>query len=70
MGLFACLSSVCHSLAYQMTLTSYVESVKQAEVLFALGIGYVVFHERARVWTILPGSVTIMAGIILLHLGS
>lgn len=70
MGLFACLSSVCHSLAYQMTLTSYVESVKQVEVLFALGIGYVVFHERARVWTILPGSVTIMGGGILLHLGS
>lgn len=70
MGLFACLSSVCHSLAYQMTLTSYVESVKQIEVLFALGIGYVVFHERARVRTILPGSLTIMGGIILLHLGS
>ena len=29
MGLFACLSSVCHSIAYQMTLLSYVESVKQ-----------------------------------------
>jgi drug/metabolite transporter (DMT)-like permease len=69
MGLFACLSSVCHSIAYQLTLTSYVESVKQAEILFALVIGYTVFHERARVWTILPGSLTMMLGIILLKLG-
>jgi uncharacterized membrane protein len=69
LGLFACLSSICQSLAYQMTLTSYVEAVKQAEVLFALAIGYVVFYERARVWAILPGSLVIMAGIILLQLG-
>ena len=69
MGLFACLSSVCHSIAYQLTLTSYVEAVKQAEILFALMIGYLVFHERARVWAILPGSFTMMLGIILLKLG-
>jgi drug/metabolite transporter (DMT)-like permease len=70
MGLFACLSSVCQSVAYQMTLTSYVEAVKQAEILFALAIGYVVFHERARVRAILPGSLTMMGGIVLLKLGS
>ena len=69
MGLFACLSSVCQSLAYQMTLTSYVEAVKQAEILLALAIGYVVFQERARVWAILPGSLTMMCGIVLLKLG-
>jgi uncharacterized membrane protein len=69
MGLFGCLSSVCHSLAYQMTLTSYVEAVKQAEILFALAIGYVVFHERARVRAILPGSLTMLCGIVLLKLG-
>jgi drug/metabolite transporter (DMT)-like permease len=69
MGLFACLASVCHSLAYQLTLTSYVEAVKQAEVLFALGIGYMVFHERERVWEILPGSLIILAGMVLLQLG-
>jgi drug/metabolite transporter (DMT)-like permease len=68
MGLFACLSSVCQSIAYQMTLTSYVEAAKQAEILFALAIGYAVFHERARVWTILPGSLTMMLGIMLLKL--
>jgi uncharacterized membrane protein len=69
MGLFACLSSVCQSVAYQITLTSYVEAVKQAEILFALAIGYVVFHERARVRAILPGSLTMMGGIVLLKLG-
>lgn len=69
MGLFACLASVCHSLAYQMTLTSYVEAAKQAEVLFALGIGYVVFQERTRVLAILPGSLVILLGMVLLHLG-
>jgi drug/metabolite transporter (DMT)-like permease len=68
MGLFACLGSVCHSLAYQLTLTSYVEAVKQAEVLFALGLGYVVFQERTRVRAILPGSVIILLGMVLLHL--
>jgi drug/metabolite transporter (DMT)-like permease len=69
MGLFACLGSVCHSLAYQLTLTSYVEAVKQVEVLFALGIGYLVFQERARVRAILPGSLIILLGMVLLHLG-
>jgi drug/metabolite transporter (DMT)-like permease len=68
MGLFACLASVCHSLAYQITLTSYVEAAKQAEVLFALGIGYVVFQEQARVRAILPGSLVILIGMVLLHL--
>jgi hypothetical protein len=51
-----------------MTLTSYVEAAKQAEILFALAIGYVVFQERARVRAILPGSLTTMFGIVLLHL--
>lgn len=69
MGLFACLSSVCHSIAFTLTLTSYVEAAKQAEILFALIIGYTVFHERARVWTILPGSLTMLAGMTLLKLG-
>ena len=69
MGLFAALASVCHSLAYQITLTSYVEAVKQTEILFALVIGYLVFNERARVRSILPGSLIIMTGMIFLRLG-
>lgn len=69
MGLFACLSSIFMGIAYKITLTSYVEAVKQAEILFALVIGYTVFHERARVWAILPGSLTMLLGIVLLKLG-
>jgi uncharacterized membrane protein len=59
---------VCHSLAYQMTLMSYVEALKQAEVLFALGIGEIVFQERTRVRAMLPGSLVILFGVVLLHL--
>ncbi len=70
MGLFACLSSVCQSIAYQLTLTTYVEAVKQTEILFALVIGAVVFQEHARVRAILPGSLTMLFGIILLKLGN
>lgn len=70
MGLFACLSSVCQSIAYQLTLTTYVEAVKQTEILFALAIGAGVFHEHARIRTILPGSLTMLVGMILLKLGN
>ncbi len=69
MGLCACLSSICHSIAFELTLTSYVEAVKQVEILFALIIGAVVFREHARVRTILPGSLTMLIGMILLKLG-
>lgn len=68
MGLCASLTSICHSLAYELTLTSYVEAVKQTEILFALAAGWLVFNERARVREILPGSLTIMAGMVLLRL--
>ena len=68
MGLFAAMTSVCQSLAFQMTLTTYVEAVKQAEIIFALIIGAMVFKERARIRTILPGSLTMLLGIVLLKL--
>ena len=68
MGLCASLTSICHSLAYELTLTSYVEAVKQTEILFALAAGWLVFDERARVREILPGSLTIMTGMVLLRL--
>ncbi len=45
-----------------------VEAAKQAEVLFALGIGALVFQERARVRAILPGSLILLLGMVLLHL--
>ncbi len=68
MGLCAALASICHGLAYELTLTSYVEAVKQAEILLALAAGWLLFHERTQVRRILPGSLTIMAGMVLLRL--
>jgi uncharacterized membrane protein len=56
-------------MAFQLTLTSYVEAAKQTEILFALIIGTVVFNEQTRVRTILPGSLTMLCGIVLLQLG-
>jgi transporter family protein len=68
MGLFATLTSVCHGLAYQLTLSSYVEAVKQVEVLFALGIGWAVFGEGERVRESLWGCLAIVAGAVLINL--
>jgi drug/metabolite transporter (DMT)-like permease len=68
MGLFATLTSVSHGFACQLTLSSYAEAVKQVEVLFALGIGWLVFGERARVLQSLWGCLTIVAGAIMITL--
>ncbi len=67
LGLFATLTSVCHGLAYQRTLSSYVEAVKQVEVLFALGIGWIVFGERERVLQSVWGCLAIVGGAILIN---
>ena len=68
LGLFASLSTVLGTTAYTMTLSSYVESVKQVEILFALVVGYVVFKEGARVRAIWPGSVVMLIGMLIVSL--
>lgn len=68
LGLFAFITSLAQAEAYRLTLTSYVESVKQVEILLAIGIGYVFFRERDRVRETLLGGVVILAGIVLLIL--
>jgi drug/metabolite transporter (DMT)-like permease len=68
MGLFAALTTVTQVIAYTMTVSSYVEAVKQVEVLFALAIGAVVFGERQRVREISLGAGVMLAGMILLSL--
>ena len=45
-----------------------MEAVKQAEILFALGIGWVVFQEKARVRAIWPGCLAILAGAVIIRL--
>ena len=68
MGLFAAISSLASAEAYRLTLSSYVESVKQIEILFAVGIGYVLFRERERLAEVLAGGVAIMVGLVFLIL--
>lgn len=68
LGLFAALNSVSLAIAYTLTLTSYVEAVKQVEVLFALGIGVLAFRESERVREILPGTLVMLGGLVLLGL--
>jgi drug/metabolite transporter (DMT)-like permease len=69
LGAFAAASTWLGTYAYTMTVSSYVEAVKQLELLMALVIGYLVFGEGARVKQIWPGCVVMMIGLILLMLG-
>src|SRR6266545_2497647 len=69
-GLFAALTTISQGKAYLLTLSSYVEAVKQVEILFALGIGVAVFGERQKVRDIAPGAVVMLAGVTLLSLAA
>jgi drug/metabolite transporter (DMT)-like permease len=67
-GLFAALTTVSQGTAYLMTLSSYVEAVKQVEILFAMAIGILVFGERQKVRDIAPGALVMLVGVVLLAL--
>ncbi|MDH5753180.1 MAG: EamA family transporter [Deltaproteobacteria bacterium] len=69
LGAFGSLGAWFSTTAYTFTVSSYVEAVKQVEVLFALAIGYLVFNEGATVRLIWPGAAVIMAGLVLLKVG-
>jgi drug/metabolite transporter (DMT)-like permease len=69
LGFFASLTTVTQGIAYLLTLSSYVEAVKQVEILFALAIGALAFGERQRVREIAPGACVMLAGMVLLSLG-
>lgn len=69
MGLFGTLSTWFGTTAYTLTVSSYVEAVKQVEILFALAIGYLIFSESARIRLIWPGTLVMLAGMVLLKLG-
>jgi len=70
LGLFAALTTVSQGTAYLLTLSSYVEAVKQVEILFAMGIGVLAFGERQRVREIAPGALVMLAGMVLLSLAA
>ncbi len=67
-GLFASLTTVSQGTAYLMTLSSYVEAVKQVEILFAMAIGGLLFDEKQTVRDIAPGALVMLAGVVLLSL--
>jgi drug/metabolite transporter (DMT)-like permease len=69
-GLFASLTTVSQGTAYLMTLSSYVEAVKQVEILFAMAIGTLMFHEKQQVRDIAPGALVMLAGVVLLSLAA
>src|SRR6266511_3784485 len=69
-GLFASLTTVSQGTAYLMTLSSYVEAVKQVEILVAMAIGTVMFHEKQKVRDIAPGAAVMLAGVVLLSLAA
>jgi uncharacterized membrane protein len=69
-GLFAALTTVTQGHAYLLTLSSYVEAVKQVEILFALGIGALIFGEKQKVREIVPGAIVMLAGVVLLSLAA
>jgi uncharacterized membrane protein len=65
MGLFACLSTVFTSIGFQKSFVTYVEAVKQSEVLLALFAGIIFFKEHERVKNIWLGCCVIILGICL-----
>ncbi len=42
--------------------------MKQVEILFALGIGVLIFGEKQKVREIAPGAIVMLTGVVLLSL--
>jgi uncharacterized membrane protein len=70
LGLFAALTTISQGHAYTLTLSSYVEAVKQVEILFAMAIGVLAFGEAQRVRESALGALVMLIGTILLALAT
>jgi drug/metabolite transporter (DMT)-like permease len=70
LGLFAALTTLSQGVAYTLTLSAYVEAVKQVEILFAMGIGILAFGETQRVRESGPGALVMLLGMVLLALAA
>jgi drug/metabolite transporter (DMT)-like permease len=70
LGLFASLTTISQGYAYTLTLSSYVEAVKQIEILFAMAIGTLAFGEAQRVRASALGAMVMLVGMMLLALAS
>src|SRR5438034_67416 len=68
LGLFAALTTLSQGKAYTLTLSSYVEAVKQIEILFAMGVGVLFFGEAEHVRESALGALVMLAGMVLLAL--
>jgi drug/metabolite transporter (DMT)-like permease len=68
LGLFASLTTLSQGYAYTLTLSSYVEAVKQIEILFAMAIGVLAFGEAQKVRESALGAVVMLIGMVLLSL--
>jgi uncharacterized membrane protein len=70
LGLFAALTTISQGHAYTLTLSSYVEAVKQIEILFAMVVGVLAFGEAQRVRESALGAVVMLIGMVLLALAA
>jgi drug/metabolite transporter (DMT)-like permease len=70
LGLFAALTSLSQGKAYTLTLSSYVEAVKQIEILFAMAVGVLWFGEAQRVRESALGAIVMLIGMVLLALAT
>ena len=70
LGLLAALTTITQGHAYTLTLSSYVEAVKQVEILFAMAVGVLLFGEAQRVRESAVGAVVMLVGMILLALAA
>lgn len=68
LGLFAALTTMSQGVAYTLTLSSYVEAVKQVEILLAMAVGVLAFGEARRVRESAPGALVMLVGMVLLAL--
>ena len=68
LGLFAALTTVSQGIAYTLTLSSYVEALKQVEILLAMGIGTLAFGEKQTAREIAPGALVMLGGMVLVSL--
>jgi drug/metabolite transporter (DMT)-like permease len=70
LGVFAALTTLSQGKAYTLTLSSYVEAVKQIEILFAMAIGVIAFGEGKKVRESALGAVVMLVGMVLLALAT
>jgi drug/metabolite transporter (DMT)-like permease len=70
LGICAALTTLSQGKAYTLTLSSYVEAVKQIEILFAMAIGVVAFGEGRKVRESALGAVVMLVGMVLLALAT